>query len=60
MAGRPYAAAAARPIVLSLLLEVGFLDGSSDLHYRILMAIYDYLIRLKVIERRQAAAGTQA
>jgi glycosyltransferase involved in cell wall biosynthesis len=52
-----------RPLVRFVYLycwKWGFLDGRPGFHYCMLMAIYDYLIRLKAIERRQAAAGNQA
>ena len=52
-----------RPLVRFLYLycwKGGFLDGRPGLHYCMLMAIYDYLIKLKAIERRQAAAEKRA
>jgi hypothetical protein len=45
-----------RPLVRFLYLYVwkwGFLDGRAGFDYCMLMACYDYLIRLKVIEHRQ-------
>ena len=49
-----------RPLVRFLYLYVwkwGFLDGRGGFDYCMLMAFYDYLIRLKVIEHRQQEMG---
>jgi len=49
-----------RPLVRFLYLYVwkwGFLDGRAGFDYCMLMAFYDYLIRLKVIEYRQQQMG---
>lgn len=50
-----------RPLIRFLYLYVwkrGFLDGAAGYHYCRLMAIYDYLVRLKVRELRDAADRT--
>jgi glycosyltransferase involved in cell wall biosynthesis len=52
-----------RPLVRFLYLYVwkwGFLDGRAGFDYCMLMAFYDYLIRLKVIEHRQREMGIGA
>ncbi len=52
-----------RPLVRFLFLYVwkwGFLDGRAGFDYCMLMAFYDYLIRLKVIEHRQREMGIGA
>jgi glycosyltransferase involved in cell wall biosynthesis len=52
-----------RPLVRFLYLFVwkwGFLDGRAGFDYCTLMAFYDYLIRLKVIEHRQQEMGIGA
>lgn len=52
-----------RPLVRFLYLFVwkwGFLDGRAGFDYCMLMAFYDYLIRLKVIEHRQQAMRIDA
>jgi hypothetical protein len=52
-----------RPLVRFLYLYLwkwGFLDGRAGFNYCVLMAFYDYLIQLKVIEQRQLNVEARA